>query len=497
MKLEARNIMKTLLYILSIALVGCSQKNHLDSNITKKDPILRISSDLIEPDLDDNQSLQSSSSQTQTFNTNQNSDNENTIPSSKDEPLATKIEESSENNQNATESNEIKIAVESPVNENVTPIDVLVIKEEHSETLQTQTPILEATSQESNETILVIQTPEASIPSDNTLVEKTQTDTKIDAPEIKETILAIETPVASSPSENTLVEKTQTDTKIDTPEIQETILVLETPKENPENLSPQIQTPLAETTPYENKTDICEQNGTNACTVSKDEANQNLGSNNTPDIKTPNIQENSCDTKTNCPVTIKETCTKEKKKDPCKSDKKWLVAFKPAYYYLTDSNMRRFFDDGGFTFRIETNYKFSKYFAIWLDGGYFQKEGNAFSGPYDYKLKLGTVTLGLKAIYNFNDYIATYVGAGPRLFMLLMHNSSPHVRSEDNQVGIGGGFDGGFLIYPFKSSPNFYFDLFADYSCKNMSLEEDEISSKDFNVDVSGVTLGLGIGVRF
>jgi hypothetical protein len=45
--------------------------------------------------------------------------------------------------------------------------------------------------------------------------------------------------------------------------------------------------------------------------------------------------------------------------------------------------------------------------------------------------------------------------------------------------------------------PNIFFDLFADYSWKKMKVEADEISSFDSDVDVSGLTGGLGLGVRF
>lgn len=178
-------------------------------------------------------------------------------------------------------------------------------------------------------------------------------------------------------------------------------------------------------------------------------------------------------------------------------EKRWYFEIEPAYYYFTDPDMRQFFDKGGFSIRAETGYRFYKPLIVWIDAGYFAKDGKAIGGEEKLKIKLATLTLGLKAIYYFNSYVATYAGAGPRLFIMLLHNGSPFVRSDDNEVGIGGGFDAGFWIFPIPQWSNFFLDVFADYSWKKMSIAPDEISSLDSDVDVSGLTAGLGIGIRF
>ena len=178
-------------------------------------------------------------------------------------------------------------------------------------------------------------------------------------------------------------------------------------------------------------------------------------------------------------------------------EKRWYFEVKPGYYYFSDKDMRHFFNDGGFAFRAETGCKFWDPLIVWTDIGYFQKEGRALGGTDKIDFKLATITLGLKAIYYFTDSIAVYGGMGPRLFMMMMDNHSPFVRGEDNEIGIGGGFDAGIWFFPITCYPNIFFDLFADYSWKKMKVEEDEISSLDFDVDVSGLSAGLGLGVRF
>ncbi|MGB7978134.1 MAG: hypothetical protein WCF19_03110 [Chlamydiales bacterium] len=179
------------------------------------------------------------------------------------------------------------------------------------------------------------------------------------------------------------------------------------------------------------------------------------------------------------------------------SDKRWFFTFKPGYFYLTDSDMRQFYNDGGFTFRAEAGCRFWGPLIVWVDGGYFQKEGKAIGGTEKLELKVATITLGLKLFYQFNRWIAAYAGAGPRLFLMMQHNDYDHVRGDDNEIGIGGGFDGGFLFFPVPQWPNVYLDLFGDYSLKKMPVEEDEISSYDYDMNLSGFTGGLGLGVRF
>lgn len=184
--------------------------------------------------------------------------------------------------------------------------------------------------------------------------------------------------------------------------------------------------------------------------------------------------------------------------DPwCSPEKRWYFEIKPGYFLFTDKEMKQFFGSGGFTIRGETGYRFYGPLTVWIDAGYFQKEGNALGSDAKIDFKLATLTLGLKVIYYLNSRVAVYGGAGPRLFLLMMHNDSPFVRGDDNEIGIGGGFDAGVWFFPIPQWPNFFLDAFADYSWKNIKIQEDEVSSIDNDVNVNSLTAGLGIGFRF
>lgn len=188
-------------------------------------------------------------------------------------------------------------------------------------------------------------------------------------------------------------------------------------------------------------------------------------------------------------------CAVEEK--PCTPRPNWYFEVKPGYYYFTDSSMRQFFNNGGFTIRGEAGYRLWGPFTLWFDGGYFHKDGHALGGYETTKLTLATLSIGLKAIWYPHDRIAFYLGAGPRLFLMMLDNDSPFVRSNDNEIGLGGAFNGGFFVFPIPSWKNVFLDLFADYSLKTMKVDPDEISSDDYDVNVSGLSFGIGLGVRF
>lgn len=178
-------------------------------------------------------------------------------------------------------------------------------------------------------------------------------------------------------------------------------------------------------------------------------------------------------------------------------EKKWYFELLPGYFRFSDSRMRQFFGSGGFTARGEAGCRFYNPFAVWIDGGYFWQSGKALGGNEELKIQIASLTLGLKLIFDINDTFAFFCGAGPRLFILLLNNDCAFVRGDDQEVAIGGGFDAGFRISPFRGYRPFFFDLLIDYSLRNINVDEDENCSYNFDVDISGITAAIGVGIRF
>lgn len=176
---------------------------------------------------------------------------------------------------------------------------------------------------------------------------------------------------------------------------------------------------------------------------------------------------------------------------------RWYFVAKPGFYYLTDPDMRTYFHNGGFTIRGEFGYRIWKPFYVWFDGGYFEKKGKPIGGSTDLKMQMASITLGFKAIGYLHERFALYAGAGPRVLMTVIHNNSPFVRERDDGLGIGGGFIGGFWVFPFPQTNEIFFDFFADYTLNQINLEEDLVSSYDNDINASGLSFGVGVGVRF
>lgn len=180
---------------------------------------------------------------------------------------------------------------------------------------------------------------------------------------------------------------------------------------------------------------------------------------------------------------------------------RWYFELQPGYFFFTNHTMRTHFDHGGFTGRGEIGYRFWKPLTVFVDGGYFQKHGQSIGGGGETKIQIASLTVGLKAIYYFHEVIAGYLGAGPRLFMVAIHNYSSYVRGKDEAFALGGGFKGGFWVFPFYQfrnySQNIFFDVFGDFSLKTIDIDEDEMSSEDYDVNINGFTFGLGVGLRF
>lgn len=174
----------------------------------------------------------------------------------------------------------------------------------------------------------------------------------------------------------------------------------------------------------------------------------------------------------------------------------WYFAFKPGYFYPSDKDWRKVFDNGGFIASGEIDYRFVGPFAIWFEGGYYSASGTAIHGNELTNVELGNVTLGLKIIGDLNQTLSVYVGGAPRLFFLRIKNHSPYVKSETSTNKVGQAYTAGILIFP-RRTKHLYFDLFAEYGIKKIHVQPNSKSSFTYDTRVDGLTAGLGIGYKY
>lgn len=176
--------------------------------------------------------------------------------------------------------------------------------------------------------------------------------------------------------------------------------------------------------------------------------------------------------------------------------KGWYAEIKPCYFYPTSHTMKEIFNNGGGSVRGEIGYFFNKTIAAWLDGGYFQETGKAIHADYNVDIRLGSLTLGLKAFGWIQDWCALYAGVGPRAFFLRLHNHSPYVDPYNNKNLIGTGLTGGVWFLP-GSNRNVIIDFFLDLSIGNAHFSHSSKGSEMHNVLVNGLSIGAGLGYKF
>lgn len=173
---------------------------------------------------------------------------------------------------------------------------------------------------------------------------------------------------------------------------------------------------------------------------------------------------------------------------------RWYFAVKPGYFYPTDEVVRKIFHHGGFSMRGEIDWEMWKTLALWLDGGCFWKSGHAIGGSEKNSMQVGSATVGLKGFWFPHPRAGFYAGLGPRLFILKVQNHSSFVKKHETKVGLGGGFTAGFLV--FHPQDHLFLDLFLDYSVKEIEGHPNGIASKVHDINLDGLTAGVGIGWR-
>jgi|GEM_PF-6075299 len=86
-----------------------------------------------------------------------------------------------------------------------------------------------------------------------------------------------------------------------------------------------------------------------------------------------------------------------------------------------------------------------------------------------------------------------YVGIGPRISFVAIHNDSPFVDQKVEKTGVAG-----LIVIGMQMSKGcFFLDPFIEYTFFRMSFDHHDAEVIDFDGNFDTVQIGLGIGVRF
>ena len=171
-----------------------------------------------------------------------------------------------------------------------------------------------------------------------------------------------------------------------------------------------------------------------------------------------------------------------------------LTEVKGGYFYPTDKIFREIYSPNGIYGMEITTYAWDNYY-IWIGADFFTNTGHSIGLEDPTSIYLVPLTFGLKYFYPVNRDVDLYAGLGFQGTYLKTIDDSPFVAHEVSNWDAGGIVKFGAIL---NMDKNFFIDLFTNYSYQKMDFQDTEGGFLEhFKVDLSGFTVGVGIGYRF
>jgi len=178
---------------------------------------------------------------------------------------------------------------------------------------------------------------------------------------------------------------------------------------------------------------------------------------------------------------------------PSRSRQRALVEAKVGYFFFTNHNMRRVFDQGGIDVQLSGSCPVYSVLHVYGSVEYLKKSGHSTVDHQKTSLWELPLSLGLQAVFPIGDHVAYYLTLGPRYFFVYVHNHSPYVPHRMSANGCGGFANMGFLF----TMGHFTLDLFGEYSYKRLHFHSSKPGTQGHSVQVGGLTFGGGLGYSF
>jgi hypothetical protein len=169
------------------------------------------------------------------------------------------------------------------------------------------------------------------------------------------------------------------------------------------------------------------------------------------------------------------------------------LEYKPAYFYPQDKVFRDIYS-GGYITLGEIGYFVNCNYFLWLESGYFRKEGTINGIDLNVKSTITQVplALGLGYAYQIKPRFDMYVKIAPNYLYTNTSQKSPFLEPKISKHTAGVTFGlGGKIKFSW-----FLVDLFANYRYDKKTVH-DYISDITFHRYLGGFDFGVGIGGRF
>lgn len=176
-----------------------------------------------------------------------------------------------------------------------------------------------------------------------------------------------------------------------------------------------------------------------------------------------------------------------------------LTEGKISSFHPWSDELREIYGDTWPNYQLELNYPLWRCFYGWGSISYIQKHGRSLCIRQPTEIRIAPGTLGIKIFSSsfnllptWNDQLDFYLSVGARYFSLEIKNDSNFVSRGVSKRGWGSAFTGGVL---FRLSKRWVFDTFVDLSFKRMDFTQATPYIQRYNIEVGGVTAGIGLGV--
>jgi len=179
-----------------------------------------------------------------------------------------------------------------------------------------------------------------------------------------------------------------------------------------------------------------------------------------------------------------------------------LTEVKAAYFLPTDNRFRDIYSGGGL-YSIETSVQICcSQFYPWASLGYFHETGRSLascsigsSQSASTHITIVPLGLGLKYLFPIDCIcFSPYVGAGVQFAYAHIHNNYPFVSQNQSDWGVGGIAKAGFIS---DLTHCFFLDFSLDYSYMKVDFHNHHANIMNRRADLSGFSVGMGIGYRF
>jgi hypothetical protein len=170
-----------------------------------------------------------------------------------------------------------------------------------------------------------------------------------------------------------------------------------------------------------------------------------------------------------------------------------------AAFFPTNHTVRQIFgsvwQNYGLAFdHIHPFTKILKPLSFFGQVNYLFSHGHSEGGNQKTHIQLIPLTFGLKWIQEVHEKIDFYVGAAPRYYFMKIDNNSSYVPQHKNSNGCGAYVTVGSFFHPVC---NLMINLFLDYSFMKFKAPSSTSLYTGFSTNVSGLSLGGGIGWIF